>query len=392
VAAIDHGSRAHALLSASGAGRWINCTPSARLEEKFQQSKQSIFAEEGTLAHEFGDINIRRLVNFIDAKVHGVEIKKLRKHKLYSLEMEPEVEKYTTYVLETFNAIKQTCPDAILLIEERLDFSHLVEGGFGTGDICIIADGKLYVIDLKYGRGVKVYAKENSQLMLYGCGALRKYEMMYDIQTVVLVIVQPRLDHIDGWEIYADDLISWGENIARPKALLAYSGEGEQIPGEHCKFCKVKGMCKALANQQLELAKYDFKDPYLLEKSEIISIFESTPMLIDWAQSVAAYILDSALKGEEWPGYKLVAGKANRKWTDEDKVVNLLLDEGYSQLQFLNTKLKGIGEIEKLIGKANFPEVVGDLVAKPQGAPTLVKEEDPRPALNGLQAAINEFS
>lgn len=391
MAEVDHSSRAHALLSASGASRWLNCTPSARLEEKYQESKQSVYAEEGTLAHEFGQLNIQFAVGHITAKTHGTEIKRLRKHKLYSTEMEPEVQKYVDYVIETYNVVKQTCPDAILLIEERLDYSHLVEGGFGTGDICIIADGVLYVIDLKYGKGVQVDADENSQLKLYGCGALRKFEMLYDIHTIQLVIVQPRLDHISEYQLSADALNAWGEEIVKPKAALAYKGEGNQIAGSWCKFCKVKAMCKALANQNTQLAKHDFADPNLLSDEELIAIYDQIPMLVDWANAVGEHILATALKGKQWPGHKVVEGKSNRKWLDEEKVKNNLFDIGYTETEYLNIKLKGIGDIEKLVGKKTFPELFGAYVIKPQGAPTLVPIADKRPALGSVEQAKNDF-
>lgn len=394
---LDHTSRAHALLSASGASRWLKCTPSARLEEKFNESKTSVFAEEGTLAHEFGQINIQvhALVNQVSSKIYGSEIKKLRKHKLYSSEMEEEVQKYVDYVIETFNTVKQTCPDAILLVEERLDFSHLVEKGFGTGDICIIADGVLWVIDLKYGKGVKVDAKENSQLMLYGSGALRKFELMYDIHTVTLVIVQPRLDHIDEWSVTADQLQYWGEQVVKPKALMAYQGEGDQVAGSHCKFCKVKGMCRAFAEMNIDLAKHEFRDPYLLSDQEIADIHRQAPMLVDWAKGVSDHILSTAINGKQWPGLKIVEGRSNSKWTDEAEALDLLVREmqhkDLTKEDFTKTTLKGIGDVEKLVGKLWFGNAMGKYVVKPQGAPTLVDESDPRPAMHSIDDAKKDF-
>jgi len=389
---VDHTSRAHALLSASGASRWLNCTPSAKLEEKAQQSKTSVYAEEGTLAHEFGQIGIQHAVKRISDKVYNAEIKKLRKHVLYTTEMEPEVQKYIDYVLEVFNAVKAVCPDAILLIEERLDYSHLVEGGFGTGDVCIIADGTLYVIDLKYGKGVQVDATDNAQLKLYGCGALRKFEMLYDIHTIQLVIVQPRLNHASTFILSADDLNTWGEEFVKPRALLAYAGEGHQVAGSWCKFCKVKAMCKTLAAENTKLAQHDFADPNLLTDKELITIYGQLDMLVDWANSVKEFILAEALKGKQWEGYKVVEGRSNRKWVDEDKVMLTLFDALYDDTQILTKKLKGIGDIEKLVGKAEFPKLLGDLVIKPQGAPTLVPDADKRPALGSLEQAQNDFN
>lgn len=389
---VDHTSRSHALLSASGASRWLNCTPSAKLEERFQQSKQSVYAEEGTLAHEFGQIGIQHALKIISDKVYNAEIKKLRKHALYTIEMEPEVQKYIDYVLETFNVVKQECSDATILIEERLDYSHLVEGGFGTGDIVIIADGTLYIIDLKYGKGVQVYADDNSQLKIYGCGALYKFEMLYDILDVQLVIVQPRLEHISTFNVSAEELNTWGEEFVKPKALLAFKGEGEKIAGDWCKWCKVKATCKALAAKNIELARHDFADPHELSDDELIEVYAQLDMLVDWANAVKQYILDTAIKGKQWKGYKIVEGRANRKWLDEAKITGILYDNKFAVEDFITSKLKGIGDIEKLVGKAEFPKLLGEYVIKPPGAPTLVPEADKRPALGSVEAARNDFS
>lgn len=393
MAEINHTSRAHALLSASGASRWLNCTPSARLEEKFQESGNSVYAEEGTLAHEFADLNLRFALGHITPKIHGLEIKKLRKHKLYSSEMEGEVEKYTDYVLELYNIAKQNCPGAILLIEEKLDFSHLVEGGFGTGDVTIIADKDLFVVDLKYGKGVRVDAVENSQLKLYGSGALRKFELQYDIDQVTMIIVQPRLDHVDSFTLTTESLVGWGERVVKPKAALAYKGEGEQVAGDWCRFCKVKGMCKALANKNLELAQLDFVDPYLLTDKQLIGIYGQLSMLTDWAKGVASYVLSEAVKGKQWDGYKVVEGRSNRTWKDE-KAVQLLLENDHCFVtDAITTKtLKGVPDIEKLVGKKNFPGILGPYVIKPQGAPALVPESDKRPAMGSTESAQADFA
>lgn len=384
-----HSSRAHALLSASGADRWLNCTPSARLEEKFAESASSVYADEGTLAHEFGDVNLRWFNLEITKAILHKELTTFRKHKLYSPEMEGEVEKYTNYVIEALAVAKQTTPDAKLIIEERLDFSHLVEQGFGTGDSCIIADNVLEIVDLKYGKGVKVDADDNPQLKLYAIGALRKYELLYDITTVKLTIIQPRLDHVSSWEISVEELLDWGENEVKPKAALAYAGKGEKIPGDHCKWCKVKAMCPALAAKNLELAQHEFADPELLTDTQIIEIYAQQPMLVNWVNAVAAYILDTAVKGKAWPGYKVVNGKSNRKWLDEDKVKSVLVLQGYEEGTYMKSSLEGIVAIEKLLGKAEFPKLLGELVVKPDGAPTLVPEKDPRPAIGIEQAKLD---
>lgn len=390
----DHSSRKHALLSASGASRWMNCTPSARLEDKFMESGggsgDSEYAKEGTLAHEFGDVNLRYLNGEIDKKVLDKELQKLRSSEYYTDEMEDEVDKYVTYVWETFLSAQRKTPDAELKIEERLDFSHLVEGGFGTGDGTVIADGVLDVQDLKYGKGIQVYAKENPQLMLYGSGALRQWELMYDIHTVRLTIIQPRLDHIDSWDISVEDLIEWGEKKVKPLAAKAYKGEGVQKAGDWCKFCKVKAMCATLAAKNIKLAQHDFKDPHLLSEKQLMEVYKQIPMLKDWASSVEDYILDEAKKGKQWPGYKVVEGRSNRKWADEEAIKKVLAEEGFREEDYLKMSLEGIGKIEKLLGKPDFAEKLNEYVIKPPGKPTLAEESDKRPAM-GIEQAKQDF-
>ena len=388
---VNHSIRKHALLSASGSSRWLHCTPSARLEEKFEESSpstSSVYADEGTLAHEFGDLNLRKAAGRITDSVFEKEIKELRKHPLYSSEMEGEVDKYVTYVLEAFAEAKQKTPDAVLMIEERLDFSHLVEQGFGTGDAGVIADGVLEIIDLKYGKGIRVEAEENPQLMLYGSGALRSFELMYDIHTIKLTIVQPRLDHISSWKIKVKDLISWGEKIVKPAAAKAYEGKGVQKAGDHCKWCKVKAMCATLAAKNVALAKHEFKDPHLLTDSQLLEVYKQQPMLVDWVNAVAEHILAEALKGKQWKGYKIVEGRSQRKWIDEDKVIETL-ELSHDPKDFMVSKLAGIPAIEKLLGKKDFPILLGEMVLLPPGKPTLVPESDKRPAMGIEQAKLD---
>lgn len=388
---VDHSTRKHALLSASGAHRWLHCTPSARLEEKFEESSpstSSVYADEGTLAHEFGDLNLKKAAGHITESVFDEEIKELKKHPLYSAEMEGEVDKYVTYVLEAFGVAKQKTPDAVLMIEERLDFSHLVEQGFGTGDAGIIADGILEIIDLKYGKGIRVEAEENPQLMLYGSGALRSFDLMYDIHTVKMTIVQPRLDHVSSWEIPVNDLISWGEKTVKPAAAKAYEGEGVQKAGDHCKWCKVKAMCATLAAKNVTLAQHEFKDPHLLTEKQLLEVYKQQPMLVDWVNAVAEYLLAEALKGKQWPGYKIVEGRSQRKWVDEDKVIETL-ELSHDPKDFMVSKLAGIPAIEKLLGKKDFPVLLGGMVLLPPGKPTLVPESDKRPAMGIEQARLD---
>ena len=387
---VDHGARKHALLSASGASRWINCTPSPRLEENFADNTTS-YAAEGTLAHEFAELGLRLAIKQISKKEYNASVSQFLKNPLYSDEMEDEVQKHIDYVLQQFTEAKRLTKDALLLIEEKVDLTYFIEDGFGTCDDVIIADGTMEVIDLKYGKGVRVSAEDNSQLKLYALGALRAHELMYDIHTVRMTIVQPRLDSISSWEMSAKDLNAWGEDIVKPKAELAYAGEGEQIPGEWCRFCKAKARCKALANQSMEIAKHEFADPMLLTDEELIEAYKIAPQIQDWINGISEYLLTEAINGKKWPEYKLVEGRSNRQWIDTEKVEEKLKENNFKESDFLVSKLAGITAIEKLVGKSNFGPLLNDLVVKPQGKPTLVPESDKRPEF-GIAQAQFDFS
>ena len=384
---VNHSERAHALLSASGASRWINCTPSPRLEEGFKNESSS-FAEEGTLAHEFAELNLKYYAGTSTKKEWVESTKPFMQNSFYSPEMEDFVQKHVEYVLDQFAEAKRKTPEAILLIEQKVDITHLIEEGFGTCDVIIIADGTLEVIDLKYGLGVRVSAEDNSQLKLYGSGALEAYDLMYDIHTVKLTITQPRMDSISSWEISAENLRRWGEEVVKPKAQRAYAGGGEQVTGEWCKFCKASPRCKAQADKALELAKLDFAEPMLLTDAQLIDIYGQSPQIAKWLTTVTDYLYKEALAGKKWEGYKLVDGQNRRGWTDEDKAQRILSTE-YDEHHYLTTKLKGIGDIEKLVGKKVFPTLLGDVVAFKKTSPSLVPESDKRPALGIDQAKAN---
>lgn len=367
----------------------MNCTPSARLESKYDESS-SVYAAEGTLAHEFGDLVLKNFTGEISQNVLTQELKRLRKDKLYTSEMEGEVEKYTDYVTETYLEAKAKNPDAKLFVEQRIDFSHLVEKGYGTGDGTIVSDGVLDIQDLKYGKGIQVYAEENTQLMLYGSGTLRAMEMLYDIHTVRLTIIQPRLNHIDTWDISADELRAWGVTVVKPLAKKAYEGSGVKKAGSWCKFCKIKALCKTLADQNLSLAQDDFQDPHLMTNKRLGEVYKQMPMLVDWVNAVGSHMLKEALSGEVFEGFKLVRGRSNRKWVSESKVEEIL-NKTFKKEQYTNTKLKGIGDVEKLVGKTEFTKLLGSTVIKPEGTPQLVDQLDKRPEMETLDSAKKDF-
>ena len=261
----------HAILSASGASRWMACTPSAVLEQQFE-NKSSVFAEEGTLAHELGELTLKLNLGEITKRTFNSKFKKIQENKLYSADMPDYVQTYVDTCLERVSEAKATTPDALFKIEQRLDFSEWVPDGFGTGDFVIIADGTMEVCDLKYGKGVPVSANNNKQMMLYALGAIAEFNFLYDIQKVRMTIIQPRLDNISTFEVTTEDLLKWAEDYVRPRAELAIKGKGEFCAGDHCKFCRAKAICRARAEKNMELAKYDFEEPALLDNNDVAYI------------------------------------------------------------------------------------------------------------------------
>ena len=388
-AATDHTDRGHALLSASGSARWINCPPSARLEEHVPD-QTSVYAQEGTLAHELADIMLTHELGRMTKGTYTKQFKAIKEHELYTDEMPDQVSKYVNTIIEAYNEVKTQTPDAVILLEQKLDYSHIVPGGYGTGDCVIIGDGILSVIDLKYGKGQKVEAKQNSQLRLYGLGALNKYSLMFDIERVKLCIIQPRLNHADQEELTVSQLEQWGLEVVKPAAELAEKGEGLQKAGSWCRWCKVKGKCATLAAANVKLARHEFKSPHLLTDEQILQVYKQIDQLTDWAAAVKAHVMQEALEGKVWPGYKLVEGRSNRVINDPTKAAQVLLGEGYSADEFTQSKLLGIGALEKLLGKKVYAELLGAFTIKPQGKPTLVDENDKRPGL-GLDQAKNDF-
>lgn len=390
----QHSEREHALLSASSANRWLNCTPSAKLEDAEGPRVSSIYADEGTLAHELGELYIRHdVLGTVDDQAFSDRFDEIMNNQLFSEEMLDVVPIYVDYCTEQFNEARSNDPQAIMDVEQKLDLTEFVPESFGTAD-CVVLGGKLIeVIDYKHGKGVPVYAEWNKQLMLYGLGALRKYDMLFDIEEVRVTIVQPRINNISSWQISAKDLLEWAENELKPTAKIAFAGEGELKAGDWCKFCAVKNRCRTLYQKNVELAKYDFQEPVLLTDEEIADILEKTPALVEWANSIQEYAKDEAVNhGKVWPGFKLVEGVSRRKWLDEDKVAEAIFSKipEASEDQIYDMKLKTITQIEKVFGKKVVAEQLSDVIVKPQGKPTLVPISDKRPAL-GTEEAINDF-
>ena len=370
----------HAVLSASSSHRWLHCNPSARLEQEFEDWETEAAAE-GTAAHALAEHKLRKALKMRSRKPVS---------KYDSDEMDAYTDGYVEFVLEALEEARQLCSDTKVLIEQRLDFSCYVPDGFGTGDCLIVADKLLHIIDLKYGQGVLVDATENPQMMLYALGALRIFDCLYDIESVSMTIYQPRRENVSTWSIPVTELDDWAERTLKPKAELAYKGEGEYCPGAWCQFCKAAVKCRARAEAKLQLAKYEFAQPPLLSVAEIGDILGKLDDLIKWANEIIAYAQDAAVNhGKEWPGYKLVESRTNRKYTDEDAVIEAAHAAGYTDI--FKKSLISITEMEKLMGKKTFAEVLGGLVVKPVGRPTLVPASDRRPAIT-TTGAKQDFS
>lgn len=370
----------HALLSASASKQWLNCPPSAKLCANVED-RASPYAQQGTDAHELCEYKVLLKTS---GKAQWDPTENL---DYYDAEMENCAEEYSSFVLEQFLDAKEHCSDPIVLVEQRLDFSKWVPEGFGTGDCIIVADDVLHIIDFKYGLGVLVEAEGNPQMMCYALGALDIYDGIYDIKTVKMTIFQPRRDNISTFEMNKTDLLNWADTVLAPTAKLAYEGKGEFKAGDHCQFCKVKATCRKRAEYNLELAKYDFEMPANLEDSEIAAILPKVDELVSWVNDIKEYALQQALSGTVYDGYKVVEGRANRKYTDEDAVAFAVKDAGYDPYE---KKLLGITAMTSLLGKTKFNELLGGLIEKPQGKPTLVPETDKRPALNTAKDDFKE--
>ncbi|WP_300266803.1 DUF2800 domain-containing protein [uncultured Enterococcus sp.] len=369
----------HAILSASGAHRWMNCTPSARLELEFDDNSGEAAAE-GTAAHALSEHKLRKAL-------------KMRSKKPVSPydsdEMDNYTDGYVEFVLEVIEQAKKICSDPLILIEQRLDFSKYVPEGFGTGDCLIIADGTLHIIDFKYGQGVLVSAEDNPQMKLYALGALDLFDGIYDIEVVSMTIYQPRRENVSTSTVSKENLYQWAEEVLKPKAELAFNGDGNYCPGEWCQFCRAAVKCRARAEAKMKLATFEFALPPLLSDEEIADILSSIGDLTNWANEIIAYATDAAVNhGKKWTGFKVVEGRSNRKYKDEEAVAEAAKNAGYRDIY--KQSLITITEMEKLMGKSKFNEILGELVMKPPGKPTLVPVSDKRPEMN-TSSAKNDF-
>lgn len=392
---------AHALLAPSSAKRWMTCTPSARLEAAVP-NKDTAYTREGTIAHAMAEGILRHMLeqkydHMPEAgeffETGGTEIAEFcrtcEREGLDWREMAETVyENYCRLVYEAYLGAKLEDPDAVLLIESKLQLAEFIPEGFGSSDAVLIYGDTLEVFDLKYGKGVKVDAEENAQMMCYALGAYCGQGEFYDIANVRMTIIQPRLRHDSSWAMSAPDLLNWAHNKLKPAALMAWKGEGEQVPGEHCRFCRVAAQCKALADYTLRVTE-DKTEPGLMSLDDIAKLLPHFSTIKSWISSVEEFALETALEGKTLPGYKVVEGRSIRKISDTTEARERLDKAGILPESYLKpAELKTITDLEKTLTKKGFNAILGDLVVKPEGKPTLVEEADPRPAFS---RAANDF-
>lgn len=384
---------AHAKLSASGSEKWMTCTPSMFAEAPFED-EGSEFAREGTFAHAVFE---QELLTFL-----GKPVDPLPEELMHfdSPELRDHVAEAVAFAKKRIAAAYERCRDPVILVEQRLDFSRWVPEGFGTGDLVIITDGLVEVLDLKYGKGIYVDPASNSQLRLYGLGAYNELSHLYDINRVCMTVLQPRLSNYGSEELPIVDLLNWADAEVVPKAKMAWLGLGEFVAGDHCNmsFCKARYTCPARADQAMEVAKLEFSQvdvpvPSSLSPERIAVLLPKADMVIDWFNDLKAHALEQATKHNNIvPGFKLVEGRSNRKYSSQDDVAAKLQASGIPESIMYERSLLGITAMEQAIGKKKFTELLGNLIVKPAGKPTLVLVSDKRPALPSAASAAEDFS
>lgn len=366
----------HALLSPSAAHRWMNCPPSACLEREFPSSSSEVAAE-GTAAHALYEHKLRKLLKLRSKRPHS---------DFEDDEMDRCSDDYVSFVQEQMGEI----PSPMVLVEQRLDLTRYVPEAFGTADCIIVGGDRLHIVDFKYGMGVLVEAEHNPQMMLYALGALELLDGIYDIQKISVSIFQPRRENVCTWSLPKEDLLRWARDDLVEKARLAYAGGGEYCAGKWCTFCRAAVRCRARAEEKLRLAKEEFKYPPLITDEEIEDVLGEIPELIKWANAILAYATDAAVNhGKAWTGFKIVEGRSVRRYKNEDDVAREAESAGYTDI--FDKKLISLTQMEKLMGKKAFTDILGGLIEKPPGKPTLVPVSDKRPAIH-TGSAQSEFT
>lgn len=389
MADINHKERAHAKLSASGASRWATCPGSVQMEDGIPD-KESIYAQEGTLAHEMSELKLK---HYLDPKGFGkrklnAAIKKLKENELYQAEMESYTDTYVDFIKEKALSFSS---NPYIEIEKRVDFSRWVEGGFGTCDCVLIHGSTLSIIDLKYGKGVPVSSEQNEQLILYALGAYDAFNLIYNLDKIELNIVQPRINNFSTWEISLTELLLWGDYF-KVQAEKALGGNGELVPSaKACKFCKARDICTARAENNLSLESEIKLKPNEIPKDKLYEYISRGEDIAKWVADLKAYALDMCLKGEDIKGLKAVAGRTSRSWTNQDEAINKLIEGGIDEAIIYDKVPLTLAKLEKALGKQQFTALVGDMVVTSEGKPTLVFENDKRPAITNTVNATSIF-
>lgn len=386
---INHKERAHAKLSASGASRWATCPGSVQMEDGIPD-KESIYAQEGTLAHEMSELKLK---HYLDPKGFGkrklnAAIKKLKENELYQAEMDSYTDTYVDFIKEKALSFPS---NPYIEIEKRVDFSRWVDGGFGTCDCVLIHGSTLSIIDLKYGKGVPVSAEQNEQLILYALGAYDAFNLIYNLDKIELNIVQPRINNFSTWEISLTELLLWGDYF-KVQAEKALGGNGELVPSaKACKFCKARDICTARAENNLSLESEINLKPNEIPKDKLYEYISRGEDIAKWVADLKAYALDMCLRGEDIKGLKAVAGRTSRSWTNQDEAINKLIEGGIDEAIIYDKVPLTLAKLEKALGKQQFTALVGDLVVTSEGKPTLVFENDKRPAITNTVNATSIF-
>lgn len=386
---INHKERAHAKLSASGASRWATCPGSVQMEDGIPD-KESVYAQEGTLAHEMSELKLK---HYLDPKGFGkrklnAAIKKLKENELYQAEMDSYTDTYVDFIKEKALSFSS---NPYIEIEKRVDFSRWVDGGFGTCDCILIHGSTLSIIDLKYGKGVPVSSEQNEQLILYALGAYDAFNLIYNLDKIELNIVQPRINNFSTWEISLTELLLWGDYF-KVQAEKALGGNGELVPSaKACKFCKARDICTARAENNLSLESEIKLKPNEIPKDKLYEYISRGEDIAKWVADLKAYALDMCLKGEDVKGLKAVAGRTSRSWTNQDEAINKLIEGGIDEAIIYDKVPLTLAKLEKALGKQQFTTLVGDLVVTSEGKPTLVFENDKRPAITNTVNATSIF-
>lgn len=377
----------HARLSPSSAERWKNCPGSVALSEQLPVPPSTSYADEGTLAHSVAELKLRKGETG-KAKYQNAFRRLTKGNEYWCGEMDEATDYYADTVMELLAAAGD---DAELLVEQQFSLSEWVPESFGTSDAVIIGGSTIQVIDLKYGKGVKVNAVGNPQLRLYGLGAAGLFGDLYDFDTVRMTIIQPRLDHVSTEEMPLKELLRWAEEEIRPAAKEAMEGSDRTQCGDWCRFCPARAICRTRAEYCLEVAKDEFKEPPLLTDEEIGEILKRADTIRKWVEEISSYALQQALDGKHYDGWKVVEGRSVRKYADEAKVAEKLIGEGFAEAMLYERKMLGISAMEKLVGKKRFAETLDGLIIKPAGKPVLVPESDKREAINTVEQAREDF-